>query len=141
LASFMFGETGLSGISGLRVGAGKASWDTTPEAPVDSQVTLTDQNSWLVPKASLTLNYLDGNWNVAGGPTRTLQIQATLRAGVPPWPEQVPNPPHPSATLREFGLIGMRNNNTDEVLINVVHHAAIPKDPVSILQRTIWLVF
>jgi hypothetical protein len=52
----------------------------------------------------------------------------------------VPPPPYHSApTLREFGLVATLNGS--EVLLNYRTHPAIAKDPVSTLDRTIWLVF
>jgi len=41
--------------------------------------------------------------------------------------------------LREFGLIASLDGVP--VLINYRTHPAIAKDPVSTLERTIWLVF
>src|SRR5574337_873778 len=143
LASFMRGApVGASGIQGLQVGAGLATWDQPPGSPPPGtgQVALVDANPFTVPPANLQIDFLDpSTGNVSGAPTSRLQIVATLGPGVPPWPEAGPNPPHVTSTLREFGLIGQLNGIA--VLINYITHPAIVKDPTSTLERTIWLVF
>jgi hypothetical protein len=136
LAGFMRGApTTVSGIAGIKVGAGLATWDQTGTPPPSAATTaLVDPNPLVVPVASLTLNYLTGA-NVSGLPTNRLQIVATLAPGVPPWPDAH----HVDATLREFGLFG-RLDGAD-VLIDYVAHPAIIKDPASTLDRTVWLIF
>jgi hypothetical protein len=119
LAGFMRGApTGALGIRGLQVGAGLAAWDQPPgpPPPTAGQVALVDPHPFTVLMADL-------------------QIVATLRSGVPSWPDAN----HVTSTLREFGLVGQLNGAP--VLINYVTHPAIVKDPTSTLERTIWLVF
>ncbi len=142
LAGFMRGDTATLGIQGLEVGMGSPAWDQLfgLPAPNNMQTALVDPNPYRVPTSAIKINYFDSNTgNVSGTPTNSLQIVATLGQNVPPWPEAGPNPPHPTATLREFGLIGQLDGAT--VLINYVIHPAIVKNPVSTLERTIWLVF
>lgn len=137
LAGFMRGApTAALGIQGMQVGAGSPLWDAPPGPPVPSpaQVALVDPSPFTVPPASLTMSYLAGT-AVSVTPTDRLQIFATLGPGVPPWPDGS----HSSSTLREFGLVARLDGVP--VLINYRPHAAIPKDPFSTLERTIWLTF
>jgi hypothetical protein len=137
LAGFMRGApTGALGIQGLQVGTGLAAWDQPPGIPPPpaAQTALVDPAPFTVPRAKLQFDYLQGAV-VSATPTNRLQIMATLGPGVPPWPDAS----HPTSTLREFGLVGQLDGGP--LLINCVRHAAIPKDPVSTLERTIWLVF
>jgi hypothetical protein len=139
LAGFMRGTpTNALGIQGLRVGAGSDAWDQPPgpPPPVPGQAELVDPNPFTVPRADLQIDFLDGP-NVIADPTNRIQVVATLGPGVPPWPDTATN--HPTSTLREFGLVGELDGAT--VLIDYVTHLAIPKDPSSTLERTIWLTF
>jgi hypothetical protein len=135
LAGFMHGApTTTVGINGLRVGAGRASWDVPPGPPpaTADRTTLHDPNPFTVPRSALTFDYLtDGA--VASAPTNRLQIVARLGPDVPGWSA------HPDHTLREFGLVADLDGTS--VLIDYVIHPAIPMDPVSTLERTVWLVF
>jgi hypothetical protein len=136
LAAFMHSANSPTGIQGIKVGAGLASWDQTGTPPASPTTTaLVDPNPYVVPVANLTLSYLTGA-NVSGTPTNRLQIVATLGPGIPPWPH---SPDHVDGTLREFGLFGKLDTN--DVLIDYVTHPAIVKDPASTLERTVWLVF
>ena len=136
LAGFLRGApTATLSIQGLQVGAGLATWDGTgPPAPNPTQASLVDPFPFTVPAAALQKDFLAGGV-VSATPTNRLQIRATLGAGVPPWPDIH----HPDITLREFGLIASLDGVP--VLINYRTHPAIAKDPVSTLERTIWLVF
>jgi hypothetical protein len=134
LASFMGGSLAL-GIQGLAFGAGLLAWDAAgPPPPTPAQTALVDPNPFVVPTASLAIDFIDAGV-VTATPTNRLQIVATLGPGNPPWPDGT----HVSASLREFGLMG--DLNGVPVLINYVTHAVIHKDPTSTLERTIWLVF
>ena len=135
LAGFMGGTQQSLGIQGLRVGQGIDSWDlTAPPTPTPAQTALVDTNSFLLPLASLQIDFLD-NGVVTSTPTNQLQIVATLGANQPTWPDTH----HASGNLREFGLVGKLNGA--ETLINYVTHTVIVKDPASTLTRTIWLTF
>jgi hypothetical protein len=136
LAGFMGGVPPTQGIQGLRVGQGNNTWDQSPPPlpPPATQTGLVDPNSFLLPRASLQIDFIDSG-TVTGSPTSQLQIVATIGPHQPPWPDQN----HPAANLREFGLVGKLNNN--ETLINYVIHPVIVKDPASTLTRTIWLTF
>jgi hypothetical protein len=147
LASLVDGQSvPVSEITGLRVGFGLASWDAagTP-GPLPTTAQLVDPRSHLVARAGLALTFIDATGNPTASPTNRLQIFASLGPGIPPWPEPpgtlpLPPPPyHPAPTLREFGLVASLNGA--EVLLNYRTHPAIAKDPVSTLERTIWLVF
>lgn len=137
LASFMRGTPAVAGIQGLQVGAGLDSWDTSgPPPPPTTQAALVDPHPYTVPAGALELSFIDeATGNVTNSPTNRLQILARLGPHVPTWPDAN----HASGTLREFALVGTLGGAT--VLINCVRHPAIPKDPVSTLERTIWLVF
>lgn len=141
LAGLMRGDTNTLGIQGLEVGMGDPAWDQSGlPHPTSSQTALVDPHPYKVPFTALKIDYIDpGTGNVSTVATNRLQIVATLGPGTPPWPESTNPPPHPTATLREFGLSGTLDNAV--VLINYVVHPAIVKDPVSTLERTIWLVF
>jgi hypothetical protein len=135
LAVLLRGSPTASGLVGLQVGSGKASWDSTGPPPATSaQTTLVDPAPFTVGPAALTMDFLTAG-AISGSPTNRLQIQATLGPGVPSWPD----PNHVSASLREFGLVATLGG--DPVLINYVTHLIIAKDPASTLQRTIWLTF
>jgi hypothetical protein len=139
LAGFMFtplvGSTSTFGIQGLSVGQGSGAWDASgAPPPASTQTALVDPNPFLVPRASLQIDYLNGSLTTAT-PTNRLQIIATLGPNTPPWPDAN----HVSGNLREFGLVGRLNGAN--VLINYVTHPVIVKDPTSTLTRTIVLVF
>jgi hypothetical protein len=146
LAGFARGNpTTSSGIQGILVGAGNPTWDTagTP-SPATNQAALVDANPFLLKLppppfpagSSITFDYLDPTTNaVSPSPQRKLQVVVTLGANVPAWPDAN----HSSATLREFGLVGVLNGT--QVLLNYRTHPAIARDPFSSLIRTIWLTF
>jgi len=147
LAGLMRGDSSMPGIQGLEVGTGSPAWDQPPGLPQSSntQTSLVDPHPYTVhlndPQTPVKMDYIDiGTGNVSNSPTEKLQIVVTLGPGIPNWPEpNDSNPPHPTATLREFGLIGTLGNTTR--LINYVTHSAIVKDPTSTLERIIWLTF
>ncbi len=135
LAAFVGGGTASVGVQGLRVGQGRDAWDQAGPPPATAlQIALVDPSPFLVPHASLQIDYLNGG-TVTSTPTNKLQIIATLGPNVPPWPDAS----HASLNLREFGLVGTLNGA--ETLINYVTHPVIVKDPASTLTRTIWLTF
>lgn len=135
LAAMMRGSPPASGLIGLQVGAGQSAWDSTgPPQATSAQTALVDPNPFTVGPAALRLDFLAGG-AVSAAPTNRLEIQATLGPNLPAWPD----PNHPSANLREFGLVATLGGAT--VLINYVTHLVIAKDPASTLQRTIWLTF
>jgi hypothetical protein len=133
LAGFMRGDPTTSvGVAGLQVGAGRDEWDRLgPPPATEERTTLTDPTPFTVPRSAMTLDYLV-EATVSGTPTNRLQIVTNLGPTVPGWPENI-------RTLREFGLVGTLDGAT--VLIDYVIHPAIPMDPASTLERTIWLVF
>jgi hypothetical protein len=139
LASFMRGNPVTAGITGLQVGAGLAAWDVTgPPPATPGQQKLVDPFPATVPPANFQVSFLDGG-AVVLNPTSRVQIRATfgpsVPPGVPPWPDVN----HPTANLREFGLVGTLGGNP--ILINYVTHLVIALDPASTLERTIWLQF
>lgn len=136
LAAFVSGKSPTAGITGLWVGAGKDTWDQLPGPPPaqSSDTSLVDPFPYSVPVADLQIDYLIGDV-VSATPTSRIQIFAKLGPGTPKWPDP---PKHTHGTLREFGLYAMLDGNP--VLINHVNHLAIPKDPASTLERTIWLI-
>jgi hypothetical protein len=135
-----------TGILGVKFGQGNPTWDASSTGPPQPTATdkLFDQLPYSVTPAStppLVFQYIVPGTvgTVSVNPTNILQIIATLGVGQPPWPEAGPNPPHVDETLREFGLFAHLQGN--DVLVNLVRHIAIPKDPASTLVRTIQLVF
>jgi hypothetical protein len=134
LAGFMRGDpTTTVGVAGLQVGTGEDAWDRPPGPPqaTADRTALTDPTPFTVPRTAMALEYLV-EATVSGTPTNRLQIVTTLGPDVPEWPQNI-------RTLREFGLVGALDGQP--VLIDYVIHPAIPMDPVSTLERTIWLVF
>lgn len=137
LSAFMRGApVGALGVQGLLVGAGLAAWDVPPgpPPPASGQTSLVDPSPFLLPRIDLQFDFLAGDVP-SPTPTNRLQIAASFGPGVPPWPDGS----HASATLREFGLVADLDGTP--VLINYRTHPAIPKDPASTLERTIWLTF
>jgi len=136
LASFMGGTPGGSlGVQGLWVGAGLDAWDQAPPAaPTGNETALTDPNPFLVSGAALAFSFLNGGLPSVS-PTNRLQIVVTIGPNVPGWPDAS----HATGNLREFGLVGRLGGAP--ILINLVRHPVIAKDPTSTLERTIWLVF
>jgi len=135
LAGLLRNATNTLGIQGLQVGRGQPEWDQMGTPPAtEIQTALDDPAPVLV--TALQFDYVDETTgNTVPGPTRRLQIKATLGPGAHLWPTATP----PTSTVREFGLLGRLNDSP--VLINYVRHTAIVKDPASTLERTIWLVF
>lgn len=137
LAELVRGAAGTLGIQGLQVGAGLVIWDVTPQPPAAADTVLQDPFPFTVPLGSLQFDFVQPDGTVSPTPTNRLQIRATLGPGVPPWPDAN----HPTITLREFGLVGRLAGTVTPQLMNYVRHPAIVKDPVSSLERTIWLTF
>lgn len=137
LLAQLVGGMGALGIQGLQIGAGSPAWDSVFQPPSSSDTALTDPNPFTVPRANLQFAYVQPDGTVSANPTNRLQVRAVIGPGVPPWPDAN----HPTLTLREFGLVGQLQGSATPVLINYVRHQAIVKDPVSTLDRTIWLTF
>lgn len=141
LAAFVRGSPTADGVMGLQVGAGRPEWDDSggPPPPSTAQAELVDPAPHLIPREDLQLGFVDPETgSPSSTPTRSLEIRASLGPGVPPWPD-LPDGPHSTSTLREFGLVGRLDGEL--VLLNYRTHPAIAKDPASTLDRTVWLVF
>jgi len=126
------------GILGIRVGAGNDAWDNTTMSASPSDTALTDVNYYSLQRndPDFAIDFLDPATSaVVPVATNKLQIVAKFGPNKPSWPDGA----HPTGTLREFGLYGAIEGN--QVLINYVRHPAIAKDPLSTLERTIWLIF
>jgi hypothetical protein len=140
LAAFMRGGAVTPptlGIQGLQIGMGQPAWDSGPlPAPDPGRTALVDPHRFTVDLSHIKIDYLDGG-TVTANPTNKLQIVATLGANIPSWPDVN----HTTGTLREFGLVGQLGGALTPTLINYVAHPAIAKDPLSTLERTIWLTF
>jgi hypothetical protein len=139
LAGFVHGApVTVTGITGLRVGAGRPEWDDPPGPPTPGPEVraLADPNPFTVARAELQLDFVDPVTGApSAAPTRSVQIRASLGPNVPPWPDGA----HATSTLREFGLVATLQGT--EVLLNYRTHPAIAKDRASTLERTVWLVF
>lgn len=135
LAAFMKGEAGALGIRSLQVGRGDPAWDTPPVPTPDpgTTVKLTDNAPFVIPVASLTLQYLDAADAAATTPTNRIQIAATLAPGQP---TPASDPPYP---LREFAVFGQLNGAPQ--MIDYVRHPLIEKPGALTLQRKVRLVF
>lgn len=133
LSAFLKNEGGALGIQSLQVGRGEAAWDTTPPAAADPVTTnaLVDPAPFVIPVASLVLEYLDESDSVVPGPTERVQVTATLG---PNQPSPSGSPPFP---LREFGLFGVLGGTP--CMIDYVRHPLIEKDGAVTLERKVRL--
>lgn len=133
LAGFMKNDTAL-GVQSLQVGRGDPAWDASgAPAPNPNTTALTDAAPFVVPLASLTLQYLNSLDGVVATPTNIIQVTATLGPGQP---TPATSPPYP---LREFGLFGTLGGQP--FMIDYVRHPLIQKDGSVSLERQIRLVF
>jgi hypothetical protein len=133
LAGFMKNDAAL-GVQSLQVGRGDPAWDATgAPAPDPGTTKLTDGSPFVIPLASLTLQYLDGSDAVSATPTNAIQITATLGPGQP---TPATSPPYP---LREFALFGTLGGQP--AMIDYVRHPLIQKDGAVSLERKVRLVF
>jgi hypothetical protein len=139
LAAFMRGEQSETplGIQSLKLGRGDAAWDaTTPPKPDPNTITqLVDNTPFVIPKASLTLQYINANNEYSNAPTNRLEIIAAIGPGQPAPETGLPSP-YP---IREFGLFG-KLKGTD-YMIDYVRHPLIEKDTAVTLERRIQLIF
>jgi len=133
MAGFLRNDAAL-GIQSLQVGRGDPAWDATgAPAPNPATTQLTDPAPYVVPVASLTLQYLDITDSVVTTPTNCIQITATLGPGQP---TAASAPPFP---LREFGLFGQLGGQPQ--MIDYVRHPLIQKDGAVTLERKVRLIF
>lgn len=139
LAAFMKGDQAESplGIQSLKLGRGDPAWDNAPPAgkPPETTTQLVDSTPFVIPKASLTLQYLNGNNEFSAAPTNRLEIVAVIGPGQPEPQLNLPSP-YP---IREFGLFG-RLKNVD-YMIDYVRHPLIEKDAAVTLERRVQLIF
>lgn len=132
LGSFMNSDPSVKGIQDLRVGRGDPLWDTTPPpAPDPNLITKLEDNSpFIIPKASLVIQYLNDSDAIVQNQTSRIQIVATLG----------PNQPTPQTyQLREFGLFGSLNNAP--FMIDYIRHPLIEKSGSVTLERRVRLIF
>ena len=140
LAGFIRGSPPVvTGLVGLRVGAGLAAWDSPPGPPPATPDTtaLVDPAPFTVARARPAdrlrrpghRHHQRSAHPLAPDP-RLARAERAAVAG---------RPAHPTSTLREFGLVATLGGA--DVLLNYRTHPAIAKDPASTLERTIWLVF
>jgi hypothetical protein len=133
LAGFMKNDA-ASGIQSLQVGRGDPAWDANgAPAPDPGTNSLTDVAPFVVPVASLTLQYLNNLDGVVLTPTNIIQVTATLGPGQP---TPATAPPYP---LREFGLFGQLAGQP--YMIDCVRHPLVQKDGSVSLERKVRLVF
>jgi hypothetical protein len=132
LAGFMKNDTAL-GVRSLQVGRGDPAWDAAGAPLPDPGTTqLVDGAPFVIPLASLTIDYLDSVDAVSVIPTNVIQVTATLGPGQP---SPATDPPFP---LREFGLFGQLQGQP--FMIDCVRHPLIEKDGSVTLERKIRLV-
>ena len=131
LGSFMNSDASAKGIQNLQVGRGDPTWDTNPPAAPDQSVTkLVDIAPFVIPKASLIIQYLNDSDAIVQSQTSRIQIVATL------------GPNQPTAQtfqLREFGLFGSLNNVP--FMIDYIRHPLIEKSGSVTLERRVRLIF
>ncbi|HEX8722750.1 MAG TPA: hypothetical protein VF736_19185 [Pyrinomonadaceae bacterium] len=139
LAAFMRGDGAESplGIQSLKLGRGDSGWDAAPppKPDPDAVTQLVDATPYVIPKASLTLQYLNANNDYSNVPTNRLEIVASVGPGEPAPETGLPSP-YP---LREFGLFG-RLKGAD-YMIDYVRHPLIEKDSAVTLERRVQLIF
>jgi hypothetical protein len=129
-------ETPL-GIQSLKLGRGSASWDALPPASPDpdTMTKLVEATPYVIPRAALTLRYLNASNEISNAPTNRLEVIATLGPGEPAPGPSVPSP-YP---LREFGLFGKLNGA--DYMIDYIRHPLIEKDSAVTLERRVQLIF
>lgn len=132
LGSFMNNDNTAKGIQSLQVGRGDPLWDTNPPpAPDPNLVTkLEDSSPFVIPLASLVIQYLNDSDAIVSSPTSRIQIVATL------------GPNQPTAQtyqLREFGLFGSLRGN--QFMIDYIRHPLIEKSGSVTLERRVRLIF
>lgn len=134
LAAFLRNEAGALGIRSLKIGIGDPAWDLVPPAAADPVATnaLTDAAPFVIPVASLGLQYLTDADAPAGAPTNRIQITATLGPGQP---NPAGSPPYP---MREFGLFGEIAGAP--FMIDYIRHPLIQKDAAVTLERHVRLI-
>lgn len=133
LAAFMKSDGAPLGIQTLKIGRGDPAWDANATLPDPSITALVDQSPYTIPRAKLTLRYLDSSGQVSTTPTNRLEVIATLGQNEPPSGSDAPYP------LREFGLFGQMNKG--DYMIDYIRHPLIEKDQVVTLERRIQLFF
>ena len=116
------------GIQYMEVGVGNPDWDNHGEAPrpeLDRLVSpYPEKIDWL------KFTYLDKNDIEVAGPTDRLEISAPMAAQFPK---------EETCDLREFGLFASLGGN--ELMINVIRHPLIRKEPQMSLERVVRLYF
>jgi len=131
LGSFMNNDNTAKGIQSLQVGRGLQSWDTIPPGPPDpNAVKLEDPTPFVIPLASLVIQYLNDSDAIVSNPTSRIQIVATL------------GPNQPTAQtyqLREFGLFG--SSKGLPCMIDYIRHPLIEKSGSVTLERRVRLIF
>jgi hypothetical protein len=132
LGGFMNNDGTAKGIQALHVGRGDPLWDTTPPPAPDPNLTtkLFDNSPFIIPKASLVIQYLNDNDAIVPDPTSRVQIVATL------------GPNQPTAAtfpLREFGLFGELKGQP--FMIDYIRHPLIEKSGSVTLERRVRLIF
>jgi hypothetical protein len=139
LAAFMKGEAADAplGIQSLKLGRGDPAWDNVPPPPKppDNSTQLVDNTPFVIPKGSLTLQYLSGNNELSAVPTNRLEIVAIVGPGQPDPQLGLPSP-YP---IREFGLFGKLKGV--DYMIDYVRHPLIEKDAAVTLERRVQLIF
>ena len=134
LAGFLRNDATAHGISAMQIGRGDPAWDNTPPPAADPATTtqLVDPAPFVIPVASLLLQYLNQADGVVATPTNRIQITATLG---PNQPTAVGLPPFP---MREFGLFGDLGGTP--FMIDYIRHPLIDKDGAVTLERRVRLI-
>lgn len=139
LAAFMKGDGTEAplGIQSLKLGRGDPAWDNVPPPPKppENSIQLVDTTPFVIPKGSLTLQYLNGNNEFSAVPTNRLEIVAVIGPGQPAPQLGLPSP-YP---IREFGLFGKLKGV--DYMIDYVRHPLIEKDAAVTLERRVQLIF
>lgn len=130
VAEFIRGNPKALGIQFMAVGKGLETWDRQGESPKAVQDHLESPYDQHIEADRLKFTYLDTNDEPAATPpSDRLQITAFMPAGFP----------ISEADLREFGLFASLEG--EPIMINVIRHPLIRKEPQMSLERVVRLYF
>lgn len=134
IAALMKAQKKTIGINFMQVGKGKPSWDNIIVPAKRTDKGLADNDPKEVKINPKKMVFIDAEGNITADPTRQIQVEVTLKPGVPPVEDGETSYP-----MREFGLFGKIGKQ--EYMLNYVRHPVINKREKDTLIRTIKLIF